>query len=500
MFERVTASAAGLRERLDALIDTVSPRMGAERRAWRATSEHLGSRIGRKTRIRGDIPSGGRADHYLGSDRWNEIEVARRLERESPLAESLLARSVENIVGPGFGHQAKTGSPRWNKRVEKLWAEWCEGPCDVRGLSPMSELLRLTCRGRLRDGDQGTALLSVGSLQIFESDQIVSPSRSPVPTKNMVDGVELDHSGRPIAYHVVSNPDPVLGSVRFGNKTTEIPAESFVFTAKRTRHGQTRGMPPLAKIAWLLEQIDGNIQAVTVASRMAACIGLVIQRDKKTSGLPTDQDGRPLLKLQPGFVAEVGQKDNVTQVQQTQPGTDWPNYLAALLRLAALEFGLPLEIGFLDVSRANYTNLRAAYLQSQRTWKIEQDALKCWLTAIYRWKVYNWIREGKLEPRRDAFAHLWVPAPWTWVDPEKEFKAKLAAVDAGVLTKGMLALEQGHDLADIAEARGKELELFEKHKIPEVRSTLTRDPVVAQEAEEPEEPEPEPTADPKKAA
>ena len=71
--------------------------------------------------------------------------------------------------------------------------------------------------------------------------------------------------------------------------------------------------------------------------------------------------------------------------------------LVLLFRLAALEFGLPLEIGFLDVSRANYTNLRAACNQAKRTWRIEQQALMQWLGAIYRWKILNWIREGRLQ-------------------------------------------------------------------------------------------------------
>ena len=476
IMERVAAKASGWADRLDQLVDALSPRMGAERRAFRAASESLSYKSGKKTRVRNDIPTGGRADHHLDSTRWAAIEVARGLERNSVLAESLLSRSVENIVGPGFGHQACSGSPEWNKVAEGLWNDWANGPCDVRGLSTLNELTRLTCRARLRDGDQGTILLSGGSLQCVESDQIVSPSRSAVPTRNMVDGVELDRRGRPIAFHVVDSPDPVLSTVRFSSSLTRIPAKSFVYTSKRTRHGQTRGMPPLARIAWLIEQVDGNIEAVTVASRMAACVGLVIQRDKRMSGLAEDSEGRRRLKLQPGFVAEIGSKDNVTTVSQTQPGTDWPNYLAALLRLIALEFGLPLEIGFLDVSRANYTNLRAAFLQAQKTWRVEQQALEAWLSAIYRWKILEWVRAGKLPARPDAFAHLWQPTPWTWVDPAKELAAKLAEIDAGLNTKTRVALERGRDLVDVIEELKQERALFAAAGIPEVRSNLTRDP------------------------
>jgi lambda family phage portal protein len=408
------------------------------------------------------------------------VEVARRLERDSVIAGSLLSRSVENIVGTGYRlqSQAKGGerAKQWNAKAEGLWKDWSSNPsnCDVRGLSTINDLLRLTCRARLRDGDQGTILLSDGKIQQAESDQIVSPSRASTPSKNMVDGVELDRRGRPQAFWVVDDPDPMLATVRFSNAITRIGRESFVFTARRERHGQTRGLPPLAKIAWLIEQIDGNIEAVTVASRMAACVGLVIQRKQRANGLPRDEDGRRKLKLQPGFVAELGLEDKVTQVQQTQPGTDWPDYLAALFRLAALEFGLPLEIGFLDVSRANYTNLRAACNQAKRTWSIEQQDLMLWESTIYRWKVLNWIRQGKLPERRDAFSHEWITDGWAWVDPEKEISAMLAGVDAGIDTKTRIARMKGLDLEEIAQKRSEEIKLFETLDIPEVNSKMTR--------------------------
>lgn len=471
--------------RLERAIEILSPRQAAERQAYRAASDELsGFKGGKKTRIRGDIPTGGRQDFHLYTQdsRWSMVEVARRLERDSVIAGSLLSRSVENIVGGGFRLQAKTSSADWNRRAERLWKEWGR-ECDVRGLSTIDELLRLTCRARLRDGDAGTILLSDGKIQQAETDQIVSPSRSGVPSKSMVDGVELDRRGKPKAFWVVDDPDPILGDVRFGNDITRIPASSFVFTARRERHGQTRGTPPLAKISWLLEQIDGNIEAVTVASRMAACIGLVYHRKGRQSGLATDEDGRRRFKMQPGFIQELGQDDRVTQITQQQPRNDWPNYISALLRLVGLEFGLPLEIAFLDVSRANYTNLRAACLQAKRTWKIEQNELKEWLGAIYRWKILNWIRQGKLRPRSDAFAHEFIPPGWEWVDPEKEISSLLAAVDAGIETKGRLAKMRGLDADEIRLDRQAEIQADREAGLPDIRSKLTREPVEASTAE-----------------
>src|SRR5690606_9334531 len=137
-----------------------------------------------------------------------------------------------------------------------------------------------------------------------------------MPTRDLVDGIKLDERGKPISYSVVTRPDPIMASVRFGNPYVEIPASDMILMARRQRLGQTRGMSALVTVAWLLDQIDGQIEAVTVAARMAACLGLVVHRQGRMGGLTTTTDGdgnqRRKLRLEPGSVLELGQADSVT--------------------------------------------------------------------------------------------------------------------------------------------------------------------------------------------
>ncbi len=137
-------------------------------------------------------------------DRRDLVDRARQLERNSVLAEGMLSRSTEAVVGNGFGLQAKSADEVWNKDVEAKWKAWCESGADVRGLCSFGELLALVFRSFLRDGDVGAVLLSTGHIRVVESDEIASPTGYMRP--NMVDGVELDEAGRPIAYHVIRNP------------------------------------------------------------------------------------------------------------------------------------------------------------------------------------------------------------------------------------------------------------------------------------------------------
>lgn len=489
---RETATTSRLGEWIDGLIATFSPAWAASRALARVQAEELSSfRTQRRSRIDPAAGRPGRADWHLDGtyERIQMIEDARDLERNNVIARGLLDRATDNVVGCGFRQQATTNSPKWNDRAEKLWKEWADFECDVRNLSTFDELLQLTHRSKLREGDVGTILLADGKLQHFEADQLASPTGAALRS-NMVDGVELDRRGRPITFHLVAAPDPLRPSVRH-QRTTAVPAEFVVFLAKRQRHGQTRGLTEFSSCGWYLDQIDRNIEAVTMAARMAACIGLVHKTQERKSGLAEDENGRRKLTFQPGMLHEVGYQDSIEQIKQDQPGTNWGDFLAVLGRLVGIAFGLPLELTFLDFSRTNYSSARAALLQAYQVWLKDQAALRFYCSRIYRWKVIRWVDEGLLPYRADALSHNWICPGWKWLDPEKEISAQLASVDAGFSTLAEVAAQQGKDFFELAIARKAEIDELKRLGIPEVRSRITRDPgaPVSVNAQEPGEDE-----------
>lgn len=433
-------------------------------------------------------PSGGRADYHLEAtwDRRDIVDRARDLERSNVIAEGMLNRATENVVGDGFRLQSQAGgvgnasARAWNDLVEARWREWCRTGADVRGLSTFGELLSLTYRSWLRDGDVGVIKLKDGSLQFVESDQIASPAGA-IPTKGEVDGILLDGKGKPTQYRILTDPDPQWSTVRWGQTFDLIPASDVIFLARRQRHGQTRGLSAFSNVAWLLDQIDGQIEAVTMAARMAACVGLVVHRQGRSSGLTTTTDShgnvRRIQTLEPGMIAEVGQEDKISQIDPRNPSQDFPDFLATLGRLVGLTFGLPLEVTFLDFSRTNYSSARAALLQAYQVWRMHQSMLERFCSSVYRWWLLREMRLGRIPVRRDALRHSWIKPGWKWVDPEKELKAQLGAVDAGVSTLSDIAMQQGKDFEELVLARRRELDLLEKHGIPVVRSSMTRDPM-----------------------
>jgi lambda family phage portal protein len=478
-------------ERLDSMIGLFSPEWAAKRVAWRrarADLERFGYRSA--TRSRTDRQSSG---NIRGSATWH-LEAAyeresmmfraRELERDNGLADGLLSRSVENVVGTGIKPQARTEDKDWNKRAEELFAEWAE-TCDVRGFDSFYDLQALTFRSYLRDGDVGTLFLSDGRLQSIEADQIADPIGQ-TANPRFIDGVETDVAGRPVRYHIVDESDAAYGKGvpdrRSIVKRIEIPAADMLFLSRRKRLNQTRGEPVFAQSAWLFDQIDGNVEAVTIAARIAACFGLVIERAAGYSGLATTTGANGEAyrdwSIEPGMVKELQLGDKLSQINPAQPTQNFSEFIALMARLVGIPLGLPYEIVMLDFSKANFSSMRGALIQAYKAFRAHQVRLVGgWCRPIWVRNVERWVREGKLSPRADAAKHAWTLPGWQWVDPKAEVDSALTAIDAGIKTLHDVITEQGRDYDEVIETRAREIKDFERLKIPIVMSASTRDPM-----------------------
>ena len=474
---------------IDAVIETFSPRWAAERKAWRQVAEYnyRGATHGRTEAPKQMV---GSADYELeqGRDRVAMVDRARALERDNAIASALLNRSVENVISTGIAPQARSTSEEWNAKAEALFKAWCEN-ADVRGLASFYEMQALQFRSYLRDGDCGTILIddgpSRGKLQAFESDQLSSPTAQS-PSQTLVDGVELDKvTQRPVAFHIVVN-DPnerITSARRYLPTRVRVPAESVVFIARRERLSQTRGLPIWAQAFWLFDQLDGHIEATTIAARMAACVGLVIHQAGAGPGslnTITGSDGASYKNwsMEPGMIKRLQPGDAVTQIAPQQPSQQFESLVGVMCRLLGLPHGLPLELVTLDFSKTNYSSARAALLQAYRSFRAQQKHfIDHWCRPIWRFLIRTWVEDGLLEDIPDWDAHEWIAPGWAWIDPTKEVQAHMMAVEAGLETLTDIARSSGREFVEIVAQRKRERQILADADIPDIRSTATRDPM-----------------------
>lgn len=462
------------------------------RLALREAERFVGHREAWPTRLDRPVTARGTSGDYeleLGLDRRGIADRAQNLDANNVLAGALLDCSTSSVLGDGFKLRAKTKSPEWNKRREELWADWCKRQADVRGLDTFDELLETIYRSWLRDGDVAVVLNADRSIRIVESAEIASPEGG-YYRPNMADGVELDPHGRPLAYWIF-NPDPnVLYADRRAamHRLVRVEAKHVLFLRRYFRASATRGLSIFNGMIGLLQQLDGTIEAVTVAHRMAALFSLVIKKKAPFSGAQWRQDSngtmRPQLNFEPGSVMRLEPDEDVQQITPAHPGAQSAQHMRDLGRVASSRFVFPFEFVILDLTIGNYSNYRTGLTLVKKARQNKQKKIARIASSLYEWDTIRCMEEGLLPVRADALSHSWTKPGTPWLDPVAEFQAAQGAIDAGMDTLTNQANERGMELEDLAVEREGEIKLFAKKKIPIVRSTLTRDPVVVEDEDE----------------
>ncbi|HEV7297764.1 MAG TPA: phage portal protein [Tepidisphaeraceae bacterium] len=454
---------------LDSTISFVSPTWGAKRQQARTAGQILGSYSGAvPTRLStawpGSTQSGIQyqiANSYALSQMRNR---ARQLERNNIIADGLLNRCVDNVIGTGFELQSTTDDNEWNKKAEGLFYDWFD-TADITGLT-WAEHQRLVFRSHIRDGDVGSILLREGRLQAIESDLISTPTGR--NDDSIIDGVGLNQYNRPTRFFIAA-----VGTN--GNEVHRaVDANDFVFLPRLKRLNQVRGESAFTQSFGLFDQLDGYIEAVIVAARMAACFGVAITKAQPnqflnnlgTTGNRQGQQQREM-GFEPGMMPVLEPGESITTINPSQPQQSFPDSLTMFMRLLGLSLGMPIELVLLDFSRTSYASARASMIQAYRSFESMQKLMTDrYLARIYRWRVSKFINDGQLPARPDAFEHRWIAPQWPYLDPIKELQAMQMSIDVGTETLASVLTSQGKDWDEMVTQRKAELDALRAGGIP----------------------------------
>lgn len=458
---------------MDRSIGWVAPQWGLRRQRARVQMSHLSAV---QTRLDRGWP---RRTHTDKGRLKTFPELADQQDRAADLidnnaiAEGLVTRCVDNVVGTGMTVQAKTADAGWNTAAETLVKTWFNEEADVTRVAGACETQEMFLRSHLGLGDAIIILLASGELQMIDPGLLQTPWDK-AGSKDIVDGVQKDAAGKPVRYWFATEPQP--GQIKYES----VDARNVVHWPRRLATNATRGCGVFHNTAPYFDKIDANIEAVIAASQMAAMLGLVIKsKDPAQVGrlgtTPNAAGGNsPAFQMEPGMVQYLEDGEDVFQVNPTQPSTQWPDFLSVIMRIIGLPVGLPLELMFLDFSKTNYSSARAALLQAYRAFMRIQAGLIRHLSRIYRWRISKFIKAGLLSPREDAWVHEWTPMGWPWVDPVKEVVGNLIAVDAGFSTIRDVIAGQGKDWEDTFKQRKLELSRMAEAGMPRMHSTSTK--------------------------
>ena len=121
----------------------------------------------------------------------------------------------------------------------------------------------------------------------------------------------------------------------------------------------------------------------------------------------------------------------------------------------AAALGLPYANLSADMLKANYSNTRAALLEFRRRIEAFQHSVLVFQLCRAVWA--RWMDTAVLsgvlalpdyeQRRADYLDCSWLPPRWDWVDPLKDIRAEINAIEAGLKSRTQAIAERGFDAA-----------------------------------------------------
>lgn len=468
---------------IDRAIASISPGWAVSRTKARATlalaGGYFGGSKGRRPALNNWNPGVSDADGDIAPDLTDLRAYSRDLARTSALAGGAINTVVTNVVGTGLAMQPdpdveflgidEDASKKWINAAAREWRLWAESTdCDLTRSQNLYGLQSLVFRSTLESGDVFIIPTMSGrgdpyrlALQVIEADRVCNPDWK-ADTDRLVQGVEIDDNGAPIAYHVASRHP---GSrQRAGMKWTRIPAFSaggrrnMLHIFDRRRPGQTRGVPYLASVIEPLKQLTRYSEAEISAAVISAAFAVFVKMDAESFGsLFSDDDADTYLKSAtkwdgsvpvasmdaPGKAVNLLPGESIEAPALGRPNAQFDPFVMSVLRQIGVGLELPFEV-LVKHFTASYSAARAALLDAWRFFRGRRDFLATsFCQPVHGYWLDEAVSLGRIRApgyfSDPAWRRAWGAAVWTGdgpgsIDPMKEVNAAVERIDAGIST------------------------------------------------------------------
>lgn len=394
---------------------------------------------------------------------------ARYLAANNPWLSNAVANWAGALAGSGIVPTPRHPDSGQRRALSDLWNGWAE-LADADGRTDFAGLQGEIARGLVVDGEAFVQVIDTDEgprLRLLPPELIdESLTRDLSGGRYVVSGVEYDTDGRRVAYHVLPNrPTDAFATT---GTPVRIPVDQILHVFKPLAAGQVRGVSWLAPIILPASELDQLADALLVGAKVAAMhSGFLV--DLNGTGTPyTGEEAGGIMEtgIEPGTMKRL---PSGIDVKFNTPGVvnELGAFLTFNLRQLAAGLGLPSHLLDGDLSRANYSSLRAGLLPFRQ--RVEQIQYGCLvpqlLSPIWRAVVAHGVLSGDLDaPEYESaprgYAAEWLPPRPMQVDPFKDVQATVAEIEAGLTSRRKAVAERGWAIEDLdseiaAEAKTK---------------------------------------------
>lgn len=413
------------------------------------------------------------------------VANSRSLSQNDDYIKKFLRLLETNVVGPdGFKLQMQIKDRRGkkdkesNKIIEAAWKKFSSKEnASVEGKHSIVDICKIVARSVATDGEALVRKVAgfdndFGfSLQMIESDHLdIDLNRKSGNQNEIRMGIEFDKLRRPISYPLFAAQPGDDTFVFNGKLYQDIPASEMIHVFVSDRIGQSRGVPWVHAAMKRLSLLGGYEEAELVAARAgAAQMGVIITPDGEYKG-DSENDGKIEMDVEPGVWRSIPEGTDFKQFDPTHPSGNYESFIKGALRGISSGIGASYNSIASDAEGVNFSSLRHFTLEDRDHWRmIQAFFVEHLMTDIFE----SWLKMAlttqavplPLSRYDDFNKPAWRPRGWTWVDPVKDVKAAIIAIDAGLNSRTRIAAEQGRDIEDVFDELEAENKMAEDRKL-----------------------------------
>ena len=468
---------------LDRLINIFSPETAYKRAKYREAGNTRAFEAASKNRRTQYWKAGSTS---ANTENYMALETLRNRAREqvrnNPYANRIVSVIPNNVVGKGIVANLTHENMAVSQRAQTLWNEWAGSTaCDMECKLDFAGIQNQVMRSVVESGEVLVRFRRTSDpiplkLQVLEADHIATNQvfrRNNEDENRVVNGIEIDDMGCPVAYHLYENHPGNIGmeilDIQKTLLVTRVPADQILHIFRKDRPGQLRGPSWLHPIMIRMREIDEFEDAQLVKQKVSACFSAFIRDIEVPDQQSTTEFD--LEKLEPGIVEHLPPGKDITFASPPLPNSDsYKFYMSANLRSVAAGVGITYEALTGDYSEVNFSSARMGDMQFranvdnwQKNIVIPQlcnpvfDAFKT--TMLLMGQAFDDVSSTWTVPRRDM------------IDPTKEIPARIKSIRAGMETLSDAIRQNGKDPEKhFAEIRA------DNDKIDELDLVLDSDP------------------------
>ena len=438
-------------------------------------------------RLRTWIPSSENLNSLLSYGGEALIRRSRDLVRNNPYAANAARVFSSATVGYGITPSSRVPDPQFKAEIDAAFADWTD-EADADWSTDFYGLQALTARGLFEGGEafwrERMRLPSDGlavplQYQLLEAEMLPWEKNEVLPNGNVIRcGIELSPIGKRVAYwfyrrHPGDSTDRLLRPE--ASTWVRVPASQVIHVYQVQRPGQLRGVPYLTPAMIRLRLLDDYDDAELERKRQAAnFVGFVKSPSLDSDPIGEDPDeGLAEAPIAPGQMRVLLPGEDITFSEPADVGGNFEAFEYRVLLAISAATGIPYSLLTNDMRQTNYSSTRSAIVEFRK--QVEQFQYSTLIYQLCRVVWRRWLQVAQLSgaialPNAALSPELiqavqWLPPRWDWIDPEKDAKAEILSIRAGLKSRTQAVTERGYDIAkldaEIAQerARAREMEL-----------------------------------------